>query len=128
MPPKITVAPAWRAAVPSSYPRNALPVWMPMPTMSPALIVERSICSSVFVHDAWRTVRVRRGGGKHVQPPWRNDAYAKRHMARVHEVNGHQGSESANGMIAGGEGCRRGEHSTTAINHSPNDRQLARNR
>ena len=35
MPPNTTCAPRARASRPTSYPRSALPVWMPMPTTSP---------------------------------------------------------------------------------------------
>jgi hypothetical protein len=47
MPPYTTHAPRSRAARPTSYPLSALPVWMPIPTTSPDLIVETSSTSSV---------------------------------------------------------------------------------
>src|SRR6516225_8727987 len=47
IPPNATHAPRFRACRPISYPRRALPVWMPMPTTSPDAIVETSIRSSV---------------------------------------------------------------------------------
>src|SRR6266542_1525146 len=47
MPPNTTHAPRARASRPTSYPRQALPVWMPIPTMSPASIANGSSISSV---------------------------------------------------------------------------------
>jgi hypothetical protein len=47
MPPYTTQAPRRRASRPISYPRRALPVWMPIPTTSPGAIVAGSSGSTV---------------------------------------------------------------------------------
>src|SRR5690349_9210855 len=47
MPPNTTYAPRARTWRPISYPRRALPVWIPMPTTSPGSIVASSSGSSV---------------------------------------------------------------------------------
>ena len=47
MPPKTTFPPRSRTARPTSYPRSAFPVWMPIPTTSPGCTCCASNTSSV---------------------------------------------------------------------------------
>ena len=98
---------------PTSYPRRALPVWIPIPTRSPGSNAHRVHGLERFVDDDRVAEGAGRGRGEDIEPARRDDADPVRQVVGVDQVDSHSISSGQGKIGSGSRGATAQEIPTS---------------